>query len=145
MSDIGGPEPLVSVVVPVYDEQEGLPELRRRVTAALAGVDGGYEVVLVDDGSRDRSAELIEEWAAADERVVLVQLSRNFGMEIAMTAGLDYARGRYTAIMHADLQDPPELIPEMLALAARENADVVFARRIGAGSSTPSPASSIRS
>jgi polyisoprenyl-phosphate glycosyltransferase len=63
--------------------------------------------------------------------VVLVQLSRNFGMEIAMTAGLDYVRGRYTAIMHADLQDPPELIPEMLRLAASENADVVFARRIG--------------
>jgi len=131
MAEAGGPEPLVSVVIPVYDEQEGLPELRRRVTAALADVVGGHEVVLVDDGSEDRSAALIEEWTAADERVVLVQLSRNFGMEIAMTAGLDYARGRYTAIMHADLQDPPELIPEMLALAAREGADVVFARRIG--------------
>jgi polyisoprenyl-phosphate glycosyltransferase len=122
--------PLLSVVVPVYNEEEGLPELRRRVTAALADVKGGYQVVLVDDGSEDRSAELIEEWAALDEHVVLVQLSRNFGMEIAMTAGLDYARGRYTAIMHADLQDPPELIPEMLTLAASENADVVFARRI---------------
>ena len=131
MAEAGGPEPLVSVVIPVYDEEEGLPELRRRVTAALADVEGGHEVVLVDDGSEDRSAELIEEWAAADERVVLGQLSRNFGMEIAMTAGLDYARGRYTAIRHADLQDPPELIPEMLALAASENADVVFARRIG--------------
>jgi glycosyltransferase involved in cell wall biosynthesis len=131
MAEAVGGEPLVSVVIPVYDEQEGLPELRGRVTAALADVEGGYEVVLVDDGSEDRSAELIEEWAAADERVVLVQLSRNFGMEIAMTAGLDYARGRYTAIMHADLQDPPELIPEMLARAASESADVVFARRIG--------------
>jgi polyisoprenyl-phosphate glycosyltransferase len=125
------PLPLVSVVIPVYNEEEGLPELRRRTTAALADVKGGYQVVLVDDGSDDRSAELIEEWAAVDENVVLVQLSRNFGMEIAMTAGLDYARGRYTAIMHADLQDPPELIPEMLTLAESENADVVFARRIG--------------
>src|SRR5215217_5340444 len=131
MPESGDPEPLLSVVVPVYNEEEGLPELRRRATAALADVKGGYEVVLVDDGSDDRSAELIEEWTALDEHVVLVQLSRNFGMEIAMTAGLDYARGRYTAIMHADLQDPPELIPQMLALAASENADVVFARRIG--------------
>ena len=131
MPESGDLEPLLSVVVPVYNEEEGLSELRRRVTAALAGVEGGHEVVLVDDGSEDRSAELIEQWAADDERVVLVQLSRNFGMEIAMTAGLDHARGRYTAIMHADLQDPPELIPEMVALAANQNADVVFARRIG--------------
>ena len=125
------PHPLVSVVIPVFEEEDGLPELHRRLSASLASIDGGYEVVIVDDGSRDRSSELIEEWAAADERIVLVRLSRNFGMEIAMTAGLDFARGRYTAIMHADLQDPPELIPEMLALAAAEEADVVFARRIG--------------
>jgi len=131
MSERGRSEPLVSVVVPVYNEEDGLAELRTRVEVGLAGVDGGYEVVLVDDGSEDRSAQLIQEWAAQDARVVLVQLSRNFGMEIAMTAGLDYTSGRYTAIMHADLQDPPELIPEMLALAASENADVVFARRIG--------------
>ena len=131
MSERGRSEPLVSVVVPVYNEEDGLTELRTRVEVGLAGVDGGYEVVLVDDGSEDRSAQLIQEWAAQDARVVLVQLSRNFGMEIAMTAGLDYTSGRYTAIMHADLQDPPELIPEMLALAASENADVVFARRIG--------------
>jgi glycosyltransferase involved in cell wall biosynthesis len=131
MPEIGAPEPLVSVVVPVYNEEEGLLELRTRVATALADIEGGYEVVLVDDGSKDQSARLIEEWAALDDRIVLIQLSRNFGMEIAMTAGLDHARGRYVAIMHADLQDPPELIPEMLALAARENADVVFARRIG--------------
>src|SRR5215208_4074218 len=131
MSEMSAREPLLSVVIPVYNEEEGLAELRGRLTAALADVEGGCEVLLVDDGSDDRSAELIEEWTALDEHIVLVQLSRNFGMEIAMTAGLDYARGRYTAIMHADLQDPPELIPEMLALAASENADVVFARRIG--------------
>jgi len=130
MSEMSAHEPLLSVVIPVYDEEEGFTELRGRLTAALADVEGGYEVVLVDDGSEDRSAELIEEWVALDERVVLVQLSRNFGMEIAMTAGLDFTRGRYTAIMHADLQDPPELIPEMLAAAVSENADVVFARRI---------------
>jgi glycosyltransferase involved in cell wall biosynthesis len=127
--------PVLSVVVPIHDEEEGLADLRLRLAAALAVVEGGYELVLVDDGSRDRSAELIEAWASEDERVVLVQLSRNFGMEIAMTAGLDHARGRYVAIMHADLQDPPELIPDMIELANAEGADVVYARRIGSSES----------
>lgn len=130
MSDL-----VVSVVIPVHDEEVGLPDLRQRLTAALAGIEEGHEIVLVDDGSSDRSAELIEAWAADDERVVLVQLSRNFGMEIAMTAGLDHAQGRYAAIMHADLQDPPELIPEMVQLARSEQADVVYARRIGSSES----------
>jgi polyisoprenyl-phosphate glycosyltransferase len=129
------PEPLLSVVVPVYNEEEGLAELKRRLRASLDQIDGMYEVVCVDDCSSDRSAELIRAWAQSDDRIVLVQLSRNFGMEIAMTAGLDYARGRYVAIMHADLQDPPELIPEMLATAEGENADVVYARRIGGSES----------
>lgn len=124
-------EPVVSVVIPVLNEEGGLRELNRRLTAALAGLDRSYEIVYVDDGSTDGSADLIEAWAARDERAVLVQLSRNFGMEVAMSAGLDYARGRYTVIMHADLQDPPELVPEMLALAEQEHADVVYARRIG--------------
>jgi glycosyltransferase involved in cell wall biosynthesis len=127
--------PLVSVVIPVHNEEEGLPDLGRRLNETLAALDGGYEIVYVDDGSTDRSAELIESWAAGDDRSVLVQLSRNFGMEIAMTAGLDHARGDYVAIMHADLQDPPELIPEMLTLARTEEADVVYARRIGSDES----------
>jgi glycosyltransferase involved in cell wall biosynthesis len=122
MTEAFAAQPLLSVVVPIFNEEEGLAELRSRLTASLANVEGGYELVFVDDGSSDRSPELIEGWAANDERVALIQLSRNFGMEIAMTAGLDYARGRYTAIMHADLQDPPELIPEMLALGIRSGA-----------------------
>lgn len=128
-------DPLVSVVIPVHNEEEGLPELARRLASSLAEVGEDYEVLYVDDGSSDRSAELIESWATADDRSVLVQLSRNFGMEIAMTAGIDHARGSYVAIMHADLQDPPELIPEMLALARAEQADVVYARRIGSDES----------
>lgn len=127
--------PLVSVVIPIYNEEEGIVRLRARLDDALAGVDEGYEVVYVDDGSLDRSAETIEGWAVGDERITLVQLSRNFGMEIAMSAGLDHARGRFVVLMHADLQDPPELIPEMLALARRERADVVYARRIGSDES----------
>jgi dolichol-phosphate mannosyltransferase len=120
--------PTVSVVIPVLDEEEGLPELHRRVEAALEGIP--HELVFVDDGSSDRSAAIIEELAARQEGIVLVQLSRNFGMEIAMSAGLDHARGDHVVLMHADLQDPPELIPEMLE-KARAGADVVYARRIG--------------
>jgi glycosyltransferase involved in cell wall biosynthesis len=126
-----GTRPALSVVVPVFNEEEVLAELRERLRTALDGLAGGYEIVLVDDGSHDRSAEIIESWARAGDDVVLVQLSRNFGMEVAMSAGLDYAGGEHVVLMHADLQDPPELIPEMLRMAAEQEADVVFARRIG--------------
>jgi polyisoprenyl-phosphate glycosyltransferase len=127
----GAPRPLVSVVVPVYNEEGALPELHGRLEASLRELPGDYEVVYVDDGSRDRSAEIIEGWARSDDDVVLVQLSRNFGMDIAMSAGLDHTRGAYVVLMHADLQDPPELIPDMVRLAGSDEADVVFARRIG--------------
>jgi glycosyltransferase involved in cell wall biosynthesis len=122
--------PLVTVVVPVLDEEDALPELQRRLDEALAPLAGGYEVVYVDDGSTDGSPALIRGWIADGRPVRLVKLSRNFGMEIAMSAGVDHARGEYTVLMHADLQDPPELIPQMLELA-RGGADVVYARRIG--------------
>jgi dolichol-phosphate mannosyltransferase len=122
---------LVSIVVPVYNEEELLPELHKRLGAALRELGGSYEIVYVDDGSVDRSAQIIESWAREERDVVLVQLSRNFGMEIAMSAGLDHARGDWVALMHADLQDPPELLRDMLEMAKGEKADVVFARRIG--------------
>jgi polyisoprenyl-phosphate glycosyltransferase len=125
------PAPLVSVVVPVHDERDGLPELHRRLGDALREIEGTVEVVYVDDGSTDGSGELLEGWATSEADVVLVKLSRNFGLEVAMSAGLDHARGTWVALMHADLQDPPELIPQMLELAGEQEADVVFARRIG--------------
>jgi polyisoprenyl-phosphate glycosyltransferase len=120
--------PTVSVVIPVLDEEAVLGELHRRVSAALDGIS--HELVFVDDGSTDGSAAMIEQLAASEEGIVLVQLSRNFGMEVAMSAGLDHATGDHVVLMHADLQDPPELIPEMLE-TARGGADVVYARRIG--------------
>jgi polyisoprenyl-phosphate glycosyltransferase len=127
----GAAAPLITVIVPVHNEEEVLPELHERLRSSLSQLGGAYEVVYVDDGSTDRSAELIEAWARGEDDVVLVQLSRNFGMEIAMSAGLDHASGDHVVLMHADLQDPPELIPEMLQTARDEEADVVFARRIG--------------
>jgi polyisoprenyl-phosphate glycosyltransferase len=128
--------PLLSVVVPVHDEEESLPELHARVIDSVGAGDGRLEIVYVDDGSTDRSSELIHGWMD-DPRadVVLVRLSRNFGMDVAMSAGLDHTSGEYVALMHADLQDPPELLAEMLA-RAREGADVVYARRIGRDEST---------
>jgi glycosyltransferase involved in cell wall biosynthesis len=120
--------PVVSVVVPVLNEEDNLPQLHDRVRAALSDIP--HELVLVDDGSTDASVAIIDAWAAQEDGVVLVKLSRNFGMDIAMSAGIDHACGDHVVLMHADLQDPPELIPEMLA-KARAGADVVYARRIG--------------
>ena len=118
----------LSVVVPVYNEQESVPELYRRLTAALSGVVKSFEVVLVDDGSNDRSWEIIRELAARDGRVKGLSFSRNFGHQMAFTAGLDHADGDAVVIMDADLQDPPELLPELLA-RWREGYDVVYAVR----------------
>jgi glycosyltransferase involved in cell wall biosynthesis len=118
--------PAVSIVIPVLDEADGLAELHRRVRAALTRTE--HEIIYVDDGSTDGSTALIEGWAASEAGVTLVKLSRNFGMELAMTAGLDHARGAHVVLMHADLQDPPELIPKMIG-AWREGADVVYAVR----------------
>ena len=123
--------PTVSIVVPVHNEEDVLAGLHERLRTSLEDLPGGHEVVYVDDGSTDRSAELIEGFTAAEPNVMLVKLSRNFGMEVAMSAGLDYTRGEWVVLMHADLQDPPELVPDMLKLAEDEDADVVFARRIG--------------
>jgi polyisoprenyl-phosphate glycosyltransferase len=127
--------PNLSVVVPVFNERAVLSELWHRLSTSLAEISGDYEIVFVDDGSTDGSKEFLDELVAQDPRVSAVLLSRNFGMEIAMTAGLDHAVGDNVALMHADLQDPPELLPAMLRLLDEERADVVFTRRIGSDES----------
>ncbi len=118
----------ISVVVPVYNEEESVPELHRRLTDVLGRVAASYEIVLVDDGSHDRSWELIRELAGKDSRVRGLSFSRNFGHQMAFTAGLDHVDGDAVVIMDADLQDPPEVIPELVA-RWREGYDVVFAVR----------------
>ena len=123
-----GTPPVLSVVVPVFNEEATLDTLHRRVTSVLDGLGEPYELVLVDDGSRDRSWEKMAALAAADARVVLVRLSRNFGHQIAVTAGVDAARGEAVVLMDADLQDPPEVIPAMVA-RWRDGYDVVYGRR----------------
>ncbi len=121
---------MLSVVVPVFNEEENLAELHARLRDALAGTGEPWEAIYVDDGSSDGSVAIVEGLIADGEPAVLLVLSRNFGMEIAMSAGIDQAGGDWVVLLHADLQDPPELIPQMLALA-RDGADVVYARRIG--------------
>ena len=121
--------PEVSVVAPCYNEEGNLDTLLARVSAACKDVVGEtYEIVLVDDGSADKTWEMISAAAEKDPRVVGVRLSRNFGHQIALTAGLDACRGNWTLVIDADLQDPPELLGEMMA-AARSGADVVYGQR----------------
>jgi glycosyltransferase involved in cell wall biosynthesis len=117
---------LISVVAPVYNEIETLPEFHRRVTLALTGQR--YELVLVNDGSTDGSAELLEQLAAGDPRVRAVHLSRNFGHQAAVTAGLDAAGGAVAVTIDADLQDPPDVIPRLVE-EWRRGADVVHGVR----------------
>jgi dolichol-phosphate mannosyltransferase len=122
------PSPELSVVVPVYDEAAVLPELVRRLDAVLAGCAPDHEVVYVDDGSRDLSPAVLLAAAAADPRVRVLRLSRNFGHQAAVTAGIEHARGAAIVVIDADLQDPPEVIPELLA-AWRAGSEVVSAVR----------------
>src|ERR1700704_1383350 len=116
----------LSVVAPVYDEEELVEEFVTRACAAVA--DYEFELVIVNDGSSDRTPELLDRMAAADPRVRVIHLSRNFGHQAALTAGLEHAVGDVVAMIDADLQDPPELIPDMIAQWS-QGADVVYAVR----------------
>src|SRR5688500_12337581 len=117
---------LLSVVAPMHDEEDIVGAFHARTVAALDGAE--FELIVVDDGSRDRTGERLRALAAADERVKVICLSRNFGHQAAISAGLEHARGDVVVMIDGDLQDPPELIGEMLA-AWRRGADVVYAVR----------------
>ena len=117
-----------SIIAPIYNEKENLPELQRRVTEVLDSTNEPWELILVDDGSTDGSTDIIRELAKQDERVRPIIFARNFGHQIAITAGWDYARGDAVVIIDADLQDPPELILEM-AKKWKEGNEVVYAVR----------------
>lgn len=120
---------LISVVVPVYNEAEGIRHFHQRASAALRSLEHDrYELIYVDDGSQDGSFEILRELTQGDPCTKLIKLSRNFGHQIAMTAGLDYARGDAVVFIDADLQDPPELIAELVKGWRRGN-DVVYAQR----------------
>lgn len=124
----------ISVVIPVYGCASCLTELHRRLTRTLEGIGASYELVLVDDGSRDDAWQVLGELAERDPALTAVRLSRNFGEEAAIAAGLSHASGRYVAVMDCDLQDAPEDIPRLYATAV-EGHDVVFTRRAERGHS----------
>lgn len=122
--------PALSVVVPCYNEAACLDTLHARISAAARAVVGDdHEIVLVNDGSRDQSWAVMERLAASDPRLVAINLSRNHGHQLALTAGLDLCAGERILIIDADLQDPPELLGSMLETMASEGADVVYAVR----------------
>src|SRR5690606_26041679 len=120
--------PEISIVVPLYNEFEVITILYERLKAVLDSLEMSYELVLVDDGSRDGTPRAMGQLASADPAITAVFLSRNFGKEAALTAGLEHALGDAVIVMDADLQDPPELIPDMIR-AWQEGADVVCMRR----------------
>jgi dolichol-phosphate mannosyltransferase len=120
----------LSVVIPCYNEQEVLLELHRRVTAVCQAAAGtSYELVLVNDGSRDATWRIMEALSKHDAQVVAINLSRNHGHQLALSAGLQLCRGQRVLILDADLQDPPELLPQMMTLMD-DGCDVVFGQRI---------------
>jgi len=119
---------LLSIVVPVYNEEEVIPEFHRRLARVLDSLSNPAEIIFVNDGSTDNSQKIILNLRTTDKRVALVDLSRNYGKEIAMTAGLDHSRGESVIVIDADLQDPPELIPKLIE-KWRLGFDNVYAKR----------------
>ena len=117
-----------SIVSPIFNEKDNIPELYRRVRDVMAATNQPWELVLVDDGSTDGSTDAIRTLAQQDQHVRPVIFARNFGHQVAITAGWDYARGNAVVIMDADLQDPPEVIPDLIA-RWREGYEVVYAVR----------------
>jgi polyisoprenyl-phosphate glycosyltransferase len=129
-TDTPEPRPRLSVVAPCFDEAEGLGEFCRQLGEACeASVGKSYEIVLINDGSRDETWSVMRHLAANLPQVVAINLSRNYGHQIALTAGLHAARGERILIIDADLQDPPELLGEMMAIMDAQGADVVYGQR----------------
>lgn len=121
-------KPVYSVVVPCYNEEDCIRETHSRLSAVMRGMGEGYEILYINDASRDRTPQLLDELAAGDPAVRVIHFARNAGHQLAVSAGLDHASGSAVVIIDADLQDPPELIPEMARLW-REGAEVVYGMR----------------
>ena len=119
---------MISIVIPAYNEEDGIVETYRRIVASATAWREEFEILIVDDGSRDRTLEICEEIGRADSRMKVVSLSRNFGHQAAVSAGLMHARGSIVAVMDADLQDPPEELSKFIE-KIREGWDVVYAIR----------------
>ena len=136
MSDHSGSRPRYSLVVPVFNEEAVLPMLLLRVDRLLQELDGSAEAIFVDDGSSDCSAIVLRQKAKDDARFRYIGLSRNFGHQVAITAGMDAARGDAVVIMDADLQDPPEVVGEMVA-RWKDGYEIVYGRRLSREGESP--------
>jgi dolichol-phosphate mannosyltransferase len=106
---------MYSIIIPIFNEEKSLPELHARLSASLSVLDSPCEVILIDDGSRDRSFELMKQIQSQDSRFKILRLSRNFGHQIAISAAINYAKGEAVILMDGDLQDPPELLAQLIA------------------------------
>lgn len=122
-------QPTVSIIIPIYNEEENIPELYHRLQSVIEQVDGEAEVIFIDDGSRDNSLNLVRQIYERDYRVKYISLARNFGHQIAVTAGLNNVKGEAVIVMDADLQDPPELVLPMIE-KWRQGYQVVYAQRL---------------
>jgi len=120
---------LISVIVPLYNEEEVLHESYRRLSTVLSAMEEDYELIFINDGSRDKTFSMAKAIQEKDKHVVLIDFARNFGHQIAVTAGLDQAKGDAVVIIDADLQDPPELIPKMVEMW-KNGAEVVYGKRV---------------
>jgi len=120
---------ICSVIIPMYNEEAVIPETYRRLTSVMEGFGEPYELLFINDGSRDRTGEILRELCKSDRRVKLIDFARNFGHQIAITAGMDYAAGECMVIIDGDLQDPPELIPDMIKLW-RQGYEVGYGKRL---------------
>jgi polyisoprenyl-phosphate glycosyltransferase len=121
-------QPELSVVIPVFNEEENITVLYSRLTAVLEDTHIDYEIIFVDDGSNDNSLNQLQNLLVEDKRVLVIELARNFGHQVAITAGLDYSQGKAVIVMDGDLQDPPEVLPEFIA-KWRKGHDVVYGVR----------------
>lgn len=120
---------MISLIIPCYNEQESLPIFYKEVTSVARRMGSDYELLFVDDGSKDRTLPILKELAAQDEHVTYFSFSRNFGKEAAMYAGFCNAKGDYIAVMDADMQDPPSLLPQMIEILEGGEYDSVATRR----------------
>src|SRR5690349_20929783 len=120
-------KPEISVIIPIYNEEKNISLLLDRLYKTIKPLNTSYEFIFINDGSKDSSINLIKELSKNDEHIKFIDLSRNFGHQIAVSAGLDRARGNIIVIIDADLQDPPELIPDLIKVL-KQGYEVVYAK-----------------